>query len=111
MQSEVIDDILSVEDRAEKTVEDAQSTARKIISDAHDKAAKTISDAVEEARRDGQKSVDDAEKLLQQHLAAYEQACSDAGKTAAAVDQAVIDRASDRIIKRICSIGAAGDNV
>ena len=64
MQSEVIDDILSIEDQAAKIIEDAEKKARENISNAHDKAAKIISEAVDAVREQGKADVAAAEENL-----------------------------------------------
>ena len=73
MQSGVIDGILSVEDEAEKIIENAHKEASSILASANDKAAKLVSDALDEARKTGQGDVDAAEALLESHLAMYEE--------------------------------------
>lgn len=108
MQSEVIDDILSVEERADKIIEDAQRKAQDMISDAHDKAAAAIKEAVERVREKGKEDVAAAEELLQKHLAEYEEERVTLEKSEETIDPTVLDRAAGRIIDRICNVDAFG---
>ena len=108
MQIEVIDDILSVEERADKIIEDAQKKARNMISSAHDKAAATIKEAVERVRERGKEDVESAEELLQNHLSEYEKERIEIEKSDETIDPAVLERATGRIVERICTVDAFG---
>ena len=110
MQSEVIDDILSVEDQAAKIVDDAEKKARENISQAHDKAAKIISESVEAVRESGKADVDSAEKLLQEHLAQYEEERERIESSENSVAPQVLERAVSRIVDRICRTEYFGEN-
>ena len=109
MQSEVIDDILSVEDQAARIVEEAEKRAKDIISEAHDEAQKIISEAVENVRENGKAEVDGAEELLEKHLAEYEEEREKIESSASSVSPDVLDNAAGRIVERICRTGAIGD--
>ena len=108
MQSEVIDDILSVEEKAEKIIEDAQKNARDMISAAHGKAAAIIKEAVERVRMRGKEDVDNAEALLEEHLAEYEKERQELEMSEERVDPAVLERAASRIVARICNVDTFG---
>ena len=108
MQIEVIDDILSVEERADKIIEDAQKKARDMISSAHDKAAATIKEAVERVRERGKEDVESAEELLQNHLSESEKERIESEKSDETIDPAVLERATGRIVERICTVDAFG---
>lgn len=103
MQSEVIDDILSVEDQAAKIIEDAEKKAKENISAAHDRAAKIISDALDAVRERGKADVESAEALLEKHLAEYEEERERIENEENAVDPEVLERAVSRIVDRICN--------
>lgn len=103
MQSEVIDDILSVEDKAAKIIEDAEKQAREIISKAHDEAARIVSESVEAVRERGKADVESAEELLTKHLAEYEEERERIEGAENTVDPAVLERAASRIIGRVCT--------
>ena len=105
MQSEVIDDILSVEDEAARIIDEAEKKAREMISEAHDKAAKLISDAVEAEREKGKADVEAAEALLEQHLEQYEEERRRIESEEDHVDPSVLDRSASRIVVRICRTG------
>ncbi len=102
MQSEVIDDILSVEDKAAAIISEAERKSKEIISQAHDKAAALISEAVEAVRERGQSDVESAEALLEKHLAEYEEERERIESEENAVDPAVLERAASRIVSCIC---------
>ncbi len=109
MQSGVIDGILSVEDEAEKIIENAHKEASSILASANDKAAKLVSDALDEARKTGQGDVDAAEALLESHLAMYEEERNRILSGENQIDPAVLDRAADRIVGRILSTAVQGE--
>ncbi len=102
MQSEVIDDILSVEDEAAKIIEDAQKKARDTVSDAHDRAARIIADAVEAVREEGKADVERAEEVLKNKLDEYEAERERIQNEASVVDRSVLEAAASRIVERIC---------
>lgn len=109
MQSGVIDGILSVEDEAEKIIDNAHKKAGEILASANDKAAKLVSGVLEEARKRGQADVDAAESILESHLAMYEQERSRIISGENRVDPAVLDRAAGRIVDRILSTSVQGE--
>ena len=108
MQSEVIDDILSVEDEAARIIENAQKKARETVSQAHDRAAAIIAKAVDSVREAGKADVAAAEELLRSHLKEYEEERERLLNEACTVDPSVLDRAAGRIVERICSIDRIG---
>ncbi len=109
MQSEVIDDILSVEDQAAKIIEDAEKKAKETVSEAHDKAAKIIAEAVDEVRANGKAEVEGAEELLSKHLGEYEEERVRIESSENYVDPQVLDRAASRIVDRICRTDYFGE--
>ena len=102
MQSEVIDDILSVEDQAAAIITDAENKAKEMVSQAHEKAAKIIAEKVDAVRAQGKADVESAEAILQQHLAEYEEERERIESTDNSVDPGVLERAASRIVDRIC---------
>ncbi len=109
MQSGVIDGILSIEDEAAGIIEDAQKKAGEIVASANDRAAKAVSEALEEARSRGQQDVDAAEKLLESHLAMYEEEKARILSGEAHVSPEVLDRAAGRIVDRILRVSVQGE--
>lgn len=109
MQSGVIDGILSIEDEAAGIIEDAQKKAGEIVASANDRAAKAVSEALEEARGRGQQDVDAAEKLLESHLAMYEDEKARILSGEAHVSPEVLDRAAGRIVDRILRVSVQGE--
>lgn len=105
MQSGIIDEILAVEDEAERIVNDAQAEARRMISAAHNKAARIISDREEAARQEGQQRLDAAEARMREEIAEYEKQRLSQKNAEASVPPQVVSRAQERIVSRILSIG------
>ena len=105
MQSEVIDDILNIEAEAEKIVSDAEKQAQDMILDAQATARKKIQTQVEQARKEGSEALDAANKLLEAHLAEYEEERIRIEKEGAKLDQEALSRMVKRAVERISSIG------
>ena len=105
MQSEVIDDSLSVEDEAAKIIEDAEKEAQSIINDAHQKAAAEINAAIAQSAKDGQASLEEAERAMNAHLQELQEKLDDP-KKAPDLPEDLVERASDRIVSRILSTGS-----
>ena len=104
MQSEVIDDILNVEAEAEKIVSDAEKQAQDMILDAQAAARKKVQDQVELARKEGAANLEAANKLLETHLAEYEEERVRIEKEGAKIDKDVLSAMVKRAVERISSI-------
>ena len=105
MQSEVIDEILNVEDEAEKIIEDAKSEASELVNSAHDKAAKIISDALESAKERSRTEIAAAEEILQKELSEYEEERARLDESERKIDDDAKDRAVSRVVDCIVKIG------
>ena len=72
MRSDIINEVLSVEDRAQQVIRDAERTARDYISDAQTKANEYVRSTLKEERERLQAMLTKAEQDAQQQLEAYE---------------------------------------
>ena len=108
MQSEVIDDILSVEDEAAKIIADAEKKARDMVSEAHERASGIIAEEVGKVRESGKAAVASAEELLSKHLEEYEEERKRIESSENTVDPAVLESAASRIVERICRTDSFG---
>lgn len=101
MKSDVIGEILQVEDTAQKIIEDGGNESRAIIQEAQGEAARMIREAGEKARAEGNALVDEAEKQYQLHLSEYEERQQQLNNGKASLDPAVVKEAAGRIISTI----------
>lgn len=109
MHIEVIDDILEVEDKAEKIILDAQNRSRDILQQSQDKAQKLIKEAVDKERQIGEDSLKSANEIMQQHLLDFETSQQAILAQESHIDNAKIDLASSKIINRLCKTDIFGD--
>lgn len=101
MKSEVIDNILSVEDKADQIIADAQKQSRDIVFQAQAQAVKNVQDAVERERNKGKVDVDTAQSLLNDHLKAYEKQQEKLQKEETVLPLDIASAAADRIVARL----------
>ena len=87
-----------------------KTAAKKVLVavESGDKAAATIKEAVERVRERGKEDVESAEELLQNHLSEYEKERIEIEKSDETIDPAVLERATGRIVERICTVDAFG---
>ena len=105
MKSGVIDEILDVEDEAERIVEDAQKTAKEIVDDAHEKAAKLVSSSIEAVKERSRAEVQSAQAQLEAELSDYEEEKRRMESTGDSMDEDAKERAVSRVIDRILTVG------
>ncbi|MCH3908213.1 MAG: hypothetical protein LKE39_07985 [Sphaerochaeta sp.] len=97
MRSDIIDEILSVEDRASQIVKEAQDEGRTKVLEAQTKAAQDVHDAVSKRRLEHQKELEQAEADSAVQLDNY-QASLDVSSTL--VPEA-IDQIADKIVMMV----------
>ncbi len=102
MQSEVISNILEVEDRADGIVTQARAQARDILADADRKSAEIIREAVLQEREAGKQAIEDEEAHVAEQVQSYEEQLNSDGTTASTISPKKVDAIADAIIKRIC---------
>lgn len=103
MQSEVINDILAVEDRAERIVADANKTAHEILTSADAQASDIIRKAVDEERELGHKAIADAEEQAAESIQTYEEHLKEDYSVDTVISQDTVDQIADKIVERVCS--------
>ena len=105
MQSGVIDEILDVEDQAEKIIDDARQEAKKIVDDAHEKAAKLVSSSIEAVKERSRAEVQSAQAQLEAELSDYEEEKRRMESAGDSMDEDAKERAVSRVIDRILTVG------
>ncbi len=105
MHSDIIDNILEVEDAAVKIVEDAEKQARDIVFNAQSEKKDYIQKEIEKVRARGDEEIDGGKKILDEHLKEYEQQRLEIEKNASVADSGVIARSAERVVRRILEIG------
>ncbi|MDY4612025.1 MAG: hypothetical protein SPD11_15560 [Sphaerochaetaceae bacterium] len=103
MQSEVISDILAVEDRAERIVADANQAARDTLASADAQASDIVRKAIEDEREQGRQAIADAEARVAEAVQSYEEQLKEdysAGSALALVD---VDAIAGKIVEKVCS--------
>lgn len=98
MQHDVIDEILSVEENAQKLEKDAQSSSREMVMDAQSKASQYVRDVLNAKREVFRKELEQAEADAQKTLADY----CDSIDTSATIPSAELDAMADQIIRKVC---------
>ena len=99
MQHDVIDEILSVEENAQKLEKDAQSRSREMVMDAQSKATQYVRDTLNAKHEADRKELEKAEADAQQTIADYTGSLD----TAAAIPSADLDSMADQIIRKVCA--------
>ena len=105
MHSDIIDNILEVEDSAVKIVEDAEKMARDIVFNAQTEKKEYIQKEIDRVRALGEEEIDAQKKLLDEHLEDYERQRLEIEKDPSVTDKEVVKRSSERVIQRILEIG------
>lgn len=103
MQSEVISDILAVEDRAEQIIANANKVARDTLSAADAQASEIVRKAVDEEREQGRKAIAEAEEQVAEALQSYEEQLKDDDSIDTSLSQTDIDAIANKIVARVCS--------
>jgi vacuolar-type H+-ATPase subunit H len=98
LQSEIINDILSVEDDANLVVQQAQSKANSILSEAEARAAKMIKDDVKAERDKNQQAFDILLKEHKKQIEAYQMKLESQIED----ESTLIDTLSTQLAHKIC---------
>lgn len=99
MQHNVIDEILSVEENAQKLEKDAQSRSREMVMDAQSKANQYVRDTLNAKREADRKELEKAEADARQTIADYTSSLD----TATTISSSDLDSMADQIIKKVCA--------
>lgn len=109
MHIEVIDDILEVEDKAEKIILEAQNKSRDILQQSQEKAQKLIKEAIDKEREEGEESLKSLNETMLTHLSDYEKEQQEILNQSNHIDNSKITMATDKIIARLCKTDIFGD--
>ncbi|MEA4858897.1 hypothetical protein SDC9_160791 [bioreactor metagenome] len=99
MRSDIINEVLSVEDRAQKIVRDAERTARDAISDAQTKANAYIRSALKAEREQSHAQILQAEADAEAELQEFEASLH----ISSSLTEAELDRISQTIVEKVCA--------
>lgn len=103
MQSEVINDILAVEDRAERIVADANQAARDTLAAADAQASEIVRKAVEDERAQGRRAIADAEAGVVETVQSYEEHLKEDYSVNSTLAQVDVEAIADKIVEKVCS--------
>ena len=98
MRSDIINEVLSVEDKAQQIIRDANTNSRNIISDAQLQASEFIRLALKEERDKNHALLLQAEEDANLQLSEYEASLD----VSSVLDDATLDKIADSITKKIC---------
>ena len=98
MHSDIIDDILEVEDNAVAIVDNAEKQAREIVYKAQSERKDMMLKAVERQRAENDRLFTEADALLKERLAAYEEERQDIKLGKNRVSDEVLDGSVSRIV-------------
>ncbi len=99
MQNDVISEILSVEEHAQKLEQEAQSKSREMVIAAQDKANQYVRDAVNAKREADRKELEKAESEAKSTLDAYISTLD----TSVSISFQEADALADKIVRRMCA--------
>lgn len=98
MRSDIIDEILSVEDHAQKLVKDAQSKSRTMVMEAQAKADQTVHDGVQKQKEADRVALEKAEADADAELASF-RSSFDAEHQ---IDAAEVGKVADEVVRLVC---------
>ena len=98
MQQDVIGEILSVEENAQKLEQDAQTRSREMVMDAQEKANQYVRDALNAKREADRKELEKAEADADETLKSFTSNLD----TGMAVSTQEADAIADKIIEKLC---------
>ncbi len=98
MRSDIIDEVLSVEDTAQKIIRDANTNARNILSDAQLQASELVRSALKEERERNHALLLQAEEDANLQLSEFEASLD----ISSVLDEDTLDSIAKRIVEKIC---------
>ena len=98
MRSDIINEVLSVEDKAQQIIRDANNNSRNILSDAQIKASELIRSALKDEREKNHSLLRQAEEDANLQLSEYEASLD----VSSVLDEATLDKIADSITAKIC---------
>lgn len=98
VRSDIINEVLSVEDKAQQIIRDANTNSRNIISDAQLQASEFIRSALKDERDKNHALLLQAEEDANLRLSEYEASLD----VSSVLDEATLDKIADSITEKIC---------
>ncbi|HKM07345.1 MAG TPA: hypothetical protein VJ869_10160 [Sphaerochaeta sp.] len=98
MRSDIINEVLSVEDKAQQIIRDANTNSRNIIGDAQLQASEFIRSALNDERDKNHSFLLQAEEDANLRLSEYEASLD----VSSVLDEATLDKIADSIMEKIC---------
>jgi V/A-type H+-transporting ATPase subunit G/H len=99
VQNEIINEVLSIEERAQRIIRESEETARKIIADAQAEANESLRAALKEQRDHAHQSILQAQEDAALALEEYEATLN----VDSSVDEKILDTVASLIVKRVCT--------
>ncbi len=98
MRSDIINEVLSVEDKAQQIIRDANTTSRNILSDAQLQAGELVRSALKEERERNHALLLQAEEDANLRLAEFEASLD----ISSVLDDSTLDTIAATITEKIC---------
>jgi len=98
VRSDIINEVLSVEDKAQQIIRDANTNSRTIVTDAQLQASELVRAALKEKREQNHALLLQAEEDANLRLAEFEASLD----VSSVLDEATLDKIADTITTRIC---------
>ena len=104
MRSDIINEVLTVEDRAQKKIRDASNRARDCVSDAQIKSGEIVRSSLKEEREKNHTELLQVEADAQLRLAEFEATLD----VSSVLSGQALDQIADRIVDKICRTDLEG---
>ena len=104
MHSDIIDEILEVEDNAVAIVDNAEKQARDIVYKAQNEKRDMMLDAVEKQRAENDRLFAEADALLKERLASYEEDLQDVMHGRNRIPEEVLEGSVSRIVDLLLGV-------
>jgi len=104
VRSDIIDEVLSVEDKAQKILRDANSNSRNILNEAQLQASELVRSALKEEREKNQSILLQAEEDANLQLTEFEASLD----ISSVLSDAILDEIATSIANTICSTELEG---
>ncbi len=108
MQNKIINEVLHVEDRAQKIIRDSERSARQIISEAQAKANEMVRSSLKDRRETNSDTIAQAEADAALRLAEYEASLAEGESFSEELIEQIAHRIVDRVV--LTDFDAGGDS-
>jgi vacuolar-type H+-ATPase subunit H len=98
VRSDIIDEVLSVEDKAQQIIRDANTNSRNILSDAQLQASEFVRTALKEERENNHSLLLQAEEDANLRLSEFEASLD----VSSVLDEATLAKIAESITEKIC---------